>query len=120
MDRVPHWGAGDNRALFLRAARVDGLLCLVTLAALGAAAPRGERTAVVAAGFACVAPDLDKPAREAIGRSPYPASFDRFHAGLQDGREHARLLGRELAVGVALAAACTAAAVRQRRARVVP
>ncbi|MFL6140219.1 MAG: hypothetical protein ACJ74O_20790 [Frankiaceae bacterium] len=115
MDRVPHWGAGPDRPLFLRVARTDGLLCLATLGALGAAAPRGRRLSVMATGLACVAPDLDKPGRHFAGRSPYPRWFDRFHAGLQDGREHRRLLRRELAVGAVLATAYAAAASAARR-----
>jgi hypothetical protein len=114
MDRVPHWGAGDDRRLFLRVARADGLLCLATMAALGASAPRGRRLAVMAAGLACVAPDLDKPGRHFVGRSPYPRWFDRLHAGLQEGREHADLIGRELAVAAALVASYAVAAAADR------
>lgn len=117
MDRVPHWGAGEDRRLFLRAARTDGLLCLATLAALGAAAPPGRRLAVVGAGFACVAPDLDKPGRHFAGRSPYPAVFDRFHVRLQDGRESADRLGREVAIGAVLAGVTALAAARARARR---
>lgn len=91
MDRVPHWG-NDDPAAFLRAARIDGLTALAVAAVLWRTAPAGTRTATLAGMAGAGLPDLDKPSRHFAGTSPFPAAFDRFHAGLQDGREFPRLL----------------------------
>jgi hypothetical protein len=115
MDRVPHWGAAGDSDRFLRAARVDGLLALGVLAAVGATAPAADRWRAVASGAACVAPDLDKPLEHFAGRSPYPAAFDAFHAGLQAGREFPGHLRRELVIGGTLAAVYALALLSRAR-----
>ncbi len=106
MDRVPHWGNPDPPA-FLRAARVDGLAALAVAVLLWRTAPPGMRTATFAGMTGAGLPDLDKPGRHFVGRSPFPAAFDRFHAGIQAGREAPGLLWTD---ALATAAVLTALA----------
>lgn len=82
LDAVPHWGTSDD-ATFLRAARVDGLLGLALLAALGLRSPRSCRSAVWAGMAGAVLLDLDKPALHFFGRSLQPGWVRWVHQRVQ-------------------------------------
>ena len=111
MDVIPHWGLahedrrGDvmHNPKFLRVAYRDGL---AGLAAMGAAfgLARGRRLPVLAGMVGAALLDLDKPGKHFVGVSPFPKVVDRFHADIQQGREHEHKMGQELAVAVGLAA----------------
>jgi hypothetical protein len=111
MDAIPHWGLahedrqGDpiKNPEFLRVAYRDGL---AGLAAMGAAfgLARGRRVPVLAGMVGAALLDLDKPGKHFIGMSPFPRAIDKFHADIQEGREHAHRMGQELAVAAGLAA----------------
>lgn len=119
LDALPHWGSGpaDTRhgmdAQMLRVAVADGLTGLALIGVLARATPRGRRGAVLAGIVGACLPDLDKPGRLFLNRSPYPAVVDRLHAAIQ--RERPELLGRD--AGVALTAAAGAVWVLRRSAR---
>jgi hypothetical protein len=84
MDLCPHWG--DTRLgweEFVEVARLDGIVGLGVIAAVGAAAPPRHRLASLAGMAGAVAMDLDKPGRHFFGRSPFPALVDRFHRWIQ-------------------------------------
>jgi hypothetical protein len=111
MDVIPHWGLphddGQGDAIgnpgFLRIAYRDGLAGLVAMgAAFGLA--RGRRLPVLAGMVGAALLDLDKPSRHFFGHSPFPAAVDRFHWGIQVGREHEHKMGQEVAVAAGLAA----------------
>lgn len=101
LDALPHFGVDDEH--FMSVAVPDGLLGLTAIYAIARTTPR-ERLLPVLAGIAgaCL-PDLDKPARQFLGRSPFPAWFDRAHASIQPEASH------RLPVELAAAAAFTAA-----------
>jgi hypothetical protein len=111
MDRIPHWGLshedrGDDpmkSPKFLRIAYRDGF---AGLAAMGAAfgLARGRRLPVLAGMVGAALLDLDKPSMHFMGFSPFPARVDKFHADIQEGREHDHKMGQELAVAAGLAA----------------
>jgi hypothetical protein len=88
LDAAPHWGKfGDDRRM-LRVAVPDGLVGLAVMGTMTAVAPR-DRLAAVLAGMAGAAlPDLDKPFRIFLGRSPFPRAVDRFHAAIQHEAPH--------------------------------
>lgn len=109
LDSVPHWGDGDHE-VFWRVAVRDGLSGLGAMALMTAIAPRGRRLAVLAGMAGAAFPDLDKPGRELLGRSPFPARVDAFHAAIQ--RESRARMPQELVVGAVTA---TAAALLLRR-----
>jgi hypothetical protein len=98
MDAVPHWGGYDIHEV-LHVAVVDGLVGATALALVARAAPRERRTRIVAGMLGAAAPDTDKPWHVFLGGSPFPASFDRFHAALQ--RESRRRLPQELLMAMA-------------------
>ena len=98
MDRVPHWG-GYNIHDVLHVAVVDGLVGATALALVARAAPLERRARIVAGMLGAAAPDTDKPWDVFVGGSPFPASFDRFHAAIQ--RESRRRLPQEVLVATA-------------------
>ena len=110
MDVIPHWGLdhadrqGDvmRNPKFLRVAYRDGF---AGLAAMGAAfgLARGRRLPVLAGMVGAALLDLDKPSKHFLGTSPFPRAVDKFHADIQEGREHAHKMGQELAVAAGLA-----------------
>ena len=65
---------------------------------------RGRRLPVLAGMVGAALLDLDKPGVHFVGVSPFPAAVDRFHAEIQEGREHEHKMGQELAVAAGLAA----------------
>ncbi|MGH6654675.1 MAG: metal-dependent hydrolase [Actinocrinis sp.] len=116
LDAAPHWGKWDSDRHFLRVAVADGLSGLAVMAAAAALAPRDQRAAVVAGMVGAALPDLDKPARLAFGRSPFPKAVDDFHGRIQDEAPH-RFLSHELPTGLLFAAAYGAACLIRRGAR---
>ena len=111
MDRIPHWGLahedriGDvmKNPAFLRVAYRDGFAGLAAMtAAFGLA--RGRRLPVLAGMVGAALLDLDKPGKHFVGMSPFPSAVDRFHAQIQEGREHDHKMGQEFAVAAGLAA----------------
>ncbi len=120
LDRLPHWGQAtgwpprEMSREMLRIAVVDGLTGLVLIAAvLGTVRPR-SRLPVLAGIVGACAPDLDKPGRRYLGRSPWPEPFDRFHALLQVDVERPDLLPRDVAVAAAGAVATLGLLARDR------
>jgi hypothetical protein len=113
LDRVHHWGSSD-RNRFLAVARVDGLVMLATSATLVLATQRPHRRRVALAVAAAVAPDMDKPVRHFFDRQLYPSALNRFHAGIQRGRESDDRLGGEVA-RAAIAIVIAGWAVRRLR-----
>jgi hypothetical protein len=121
MDRIPHWGLahedrhGDplKNPESLRIAHRDGF---AGLAAMGAAfgLARGRRVPVLAGMVGGALLDLDKPGRYFVGMSPFPRVVDRFHAAIQEGREHDHRMGQELAVAAGLAALVAGLCVSRR------
>jgi len=111
MDSLPHWGLahedrqGDvmRNPAFLRVAYRDGFAGLAIMGvAVGLA--RGRRLPVLAGMVGAALLDLDKPGKYFVGLSPFPAAVDRFHARIQEGREHDHRMGQEFAVAAGLAA----------------
>jgi hypothetical protein len=123
MDRIPHWGlahedrVGDamRNPKFLRVAYRDGF---AGLAAMGAAfgLARGRRLPVLAGMVGAALLDLDKPSKHFFGFSPFPKPVDKFHADIQEGREHDHKMGQELAVAAGLAAVVAGLCVARRSA----
>lgn len=81
MDNLPHWG--ENGPLHLPTARKDGLLGLSAIALCTALTPSANRPAVLAGIVGACLPDTDKIGEHFVGRSPWPAAFDRFHKAIQ-------------------------------------
>jgi hypothetical protein len=108
MDVIPHWGLPhhltkpERDRRFLQIARRDGLTGLAAMGAAFAFA-RGRRLPVLAGMIGAALLDLEKPARHFVGRSPFPAALDRFHADIQAGREHPYKMRQEFAVAAGLA-----------------
>lgn len=100
LDSVPHFGVDPSR--LLRIAVPDGLVGLALIALIAARAEPARRTSTLAGIFGACLPDIDKPARQFFGRSPFPQAFDALHAKIQP--ESPRLFPVELAVAVGLAA----------------
>ena len=86
LDAVPHFGVDDEH--LMKVAVPDGLIGLAAIAAIARATPRRRLLPVLAGIFGACLPDLDKPARVFLGRSPFPRWFDRAHAGIQDEAVH--------------------------------
>ena len=104
LDRLPHWGKGGGWPVeemddeTFRVAVVDGLVGLALIAvALRVVAPR-RRPAVLAGIVGACLPDLDKPGRRFVGRSPWPERFDRLHAEMQVGAESPDRLAQDVAI----------------------
>lgn len=95
MDAVPHWGDGPLRDV-LHIAVADGLIGGSLLLLVARATSRERRTTVVAGMLGAAFPDSDKPWDLFVGGSPFPAGFDRFHAGIQT--ESPRRLPQEFLV----------------------
>lgn len=75
---------------------------------------RGRRLPVVAGMVGAALLDVDKPARHFFGVSPFPVAVNRFHAGIQAGREHGHKMGQEVAVAAGLAAVVVALCAARR------
>ncbi len=83
LDAVPHWGRVPTETFF-RVAVADGLIALLVICVVVCIIAPGLRPAVVAAIAGAALPDIDKPARLFLGRSPFPSWFDTFHGSIQD------------------------------------
>jgi hypothetical protein len=107
LDAVPHWGPWPSQRQFLRVAVPDGLVSLAAMGAFTALAPAGRRRAVLAGMAGAALPDLDKPAKLWLGRSPFPQAVNRFHSRIQreaPRRAHIELLAAGAFAGAALVA----------------
>ena len=62
----------------------DGLAGLATIGVLAAVSRPEQRLSVVAGMAGAALPDIDKPAIEWLGRSPWPGPVNRFHSAIQD------------------------------------
>lgn len=117
LDMVPHWGcelnAPNGRELFLRYARRDGLLGLLTGACAVGAVHRQARPATLAAIFGAVLLDADKPVIHFWRRNPFPRTVSRIHARVQN--ESPQGMPNELAFGVSCAIADVVIAGNGRR-----
>ena len=114
LDAVPHYGDwGKDMDAFLRVAVRDGLTGLAVMGAITALAPPSARVAVVAGMAGAALPDLDKPAIQFFGRSPFPRQVDRFHARIQ--HESRQRLPLEITVGAGFAATLAVLAWRAHR-----
>ena len=102
MDVTPHWGNPDL-VVFLRVARIDGVLGLAMIAALLATAPPPWRRTVLAGIAGACLPDLDKPAWHLAGQQAFPVPVERWLSDIQ--HESPRLMPVELAAGALLALA---------------
>ncbi len=107
MDVLPHWGDWDDEEL-LRVARVDGLVALAVAAWSVRAVPTANRAATVAGMAGAGLLDLDKPSRHFLGRSPFPAVVDAWHARIQVDAESRRRWWVEGLAAAALGAALAA------------
>ena len=87
--------------VFLRVARVDGLLGLATIAAIVATTPLPQRRSVLAGIAGACLPDLDKPARHLARRRVFPVSVERWLADIQ--HESPRRMPVEFTAGALLA-----------------
>ncbi len=119
LDRLPHWGLGEgwpppdmDDASYAIAVR-DGLCGLALIAAALRVTAAEHRPQVLAGIVGACLPDLDKPGRRFLGRSPWPEWFDRFHVCLQVGVESPHLLRQDVLVSAA--GAVVALAVLSRR-----
>jgi hypothetical protein len=86
MDNLPHWG--ECGPLNLPTARKDGVLGLGAIALCAALAPPQRRVGVLAGILGSCLPDTDKIGEHFVGRSPWPATFDRFHKAIQREAPH--------------------------------
>jgi hypothetical protein len=125
LDMVPHWGCsvaklGKKRSYqqkrpstsFLTAAKRDGVLGLMTMAAATIAVERPARVSTVAAMTAAILLDLDKPLFYFFGITPFPSVVQRLHGWVQN--ESPDGLSNELRVGFAFASADLFTIVRGR------
>jgi hypothetical protein len=107
LDALPHWGDWGSERRFLQVAVPDGLAAAAAMGALAALAPARRRRAVLAGMAGAALPDLDKPSKLWLGRSPFPGPVDRFHSRIQ--REAAGRAPLELLAAGAFAAAALVA-----------
>jgi hypothetical protein len=88
LDMVPHWGCGqstaDSRRLWLRYAKRDGLLGLLTMVCAAGAVDQQARAATIAAMAGATLLDADKPMMQYLGRNPFPKAVRRIHARAQN------------------------------------
>lgn len=109
LDRLPHWGSAtgwppvEMDDATMRVAVVDGLAGLGLLALLLRVTPPHRRAEVLAGIVGACAPDLDKPGRRFVGRSPWPQWFDRVHASMQVTVEQPHRLPQDVAIAAAAA-----------------
>ena len=107
LDMVPHWGCEkntvDGRELFLRHAKRDGVLGLITMAGATWAVDRQARAATLAAMVGAALLDADKPSTFFFGVNPFPRAVRTIHTWAQN--ESPQGMPNEIAFGIACAAA---------------
>ena len=117
LDMVPHWGCelrtAEDKEGFLRYARRDGILGIVTSLGAVAAVDRRARPATLAAIAGATLLDADKPAVYFWGRNPFPRMVRQIHARAQN--ESPQGMPNEIAFGVSCALADALIAVQGRR-----
>ena len=117
LDTVPHWGCekgtDDGEELFLRYAKRDGVLGLITMAGASWAVDRRARVATLAAMLGASLLDADKPSLFFFGVNPFPGVVRRIHMWAQN--ESPQGLPNEIAFGIACATVDAAIAVGSRR-----
>jgi len=114
LDALPHWGW---KGPLLQVAVPDGLAGLAAIGCFAALAPPERRLAVLAGMAGAALPDLDKPAKLWLGRTPFPRAVDAFHASIQ--REAPGRARYEFAAAAVLGAAALAC-LRGRSAVTLP
>ncbi len=118
LDRLPHWGKGggwpveDMDDETFRVAVVDGLVGLALSAVVLRVVPARSRLPVLAGIVGACLPDLDKPGRRFVGRSPWPERFDRLHAEIQVDAESPDRLAQDVAIA-AVGTAVSVAVLRE-------
>ena len=123
LDALPHWGDWGSNRRFLQVAVPDGLIGLAAMGTVTALTPAARRPAVLAGMLGAALPDVDKPAKQFLGWSPWPGPVDRFHNRIQreaSGRAHIELLAASAFAAAAFAALrqprpAPGSAVRPRR-----
>lgn len=83
LDAVPHWGISADPQVWLAVARIDGVVSVIAVLAAILLLPRDRRVAGLMGAVGAALPDLDKPARELLGRTVWPPWLQDFHAGIQ-------------------------------------
>lgn len=101
LDALPHFGVDDEH--LMKVAVPDGLVGLAAIYAVVQATPRDRLLPVLGGIFGACLPDIDKPARQFFGQSPFPRWFDRAHSAIQPEASH------RMPVELATAAVCSAA-----------
>lgn len=101
LDALPHFGVEDEH--LMKVAVPDGLVGLAAIYAVVRATPRDRLLPVLGGIFGACLPDIDKPARQFFGQSPFPRWFDRAHSAIQPEASH------RMPVELATAAVCSAA-----------
>ena len=101
LDALPHFGVEDEH--LMKVAVPDGLVGLAAIYAVVRATPRDRLLPVLGGIFGACLPDIDKPARQFFGQSPFPRWFDRAHAAIQPEASH------RMPIELATAAVCSAA-----------
>lgn len=101
LDALPHFGVDDEH--LMKVAVPDGLVGLAAIYAVVRATPRDRLLPVLGGIFGACLPDVDKPARQFFGQSPFPRWFDRAHAAIQPEASH------RMPIELATAAVCSAA-----------
>lgn len=117
LDMVPHWGCdfrtAENRRLFIRYAKRDGLLGLLVMAGAAGVVDRGARKATIAAMAGAALLDADKPMIFYFRRNPFPRFVRQIHARAQN--ESPEGMPNELLFGVSCALADTVLVASARR-----
>lgn len=101
LDALPHFGVDDEH--LMKVAVPDGLVGLAAIYAVVRATPRDRLLPVLGGIFGACLPDIDKPARQFFGQSPFPRWFDRAHSAIQPEASH------RMPIELATAAVCSAA-----------
>ena len=117
LDKVPHWGcekgSAEREELFLRYAKRDGVLGLITMAGATWAVNRQARVATLAAMLGAALLDADKPSKFFFGVNPFPRLVRRIHSWAQNESPHG--MPNEIAFGIACAVVDVVIAVGGRR-----
>ena len=112
LDKVPHWSC-DNDELFLRYAKRDGVLGLITMASATWGVSRQARASTLAAMAGAALLDVDKPSLFFFGVNPFPKLVRRIHSWAQN--ESPQGMRNEIAFGAVCAVVDTVIAVGGRR-----